>query len=212
MPRVTWDAVGERFYEIGVDRGVLYPTSALGIAWSGLISVSETPSGGEPRPFYIDGIKYVNISAAEEFEAAIGAFSSPSEFSACDGVSRIQNGLLVTNQPRKPFGLSYRSNLGNDTDGMDHAYKIHLVYNALAAPSQRANNTIDDSVNPSIFNWSITTLPPAITGYKPTAHLVIDSRYTDPAKLSEIEDLLYGTVATSSSLPTPDELIAIFNA
>lgn len=212
MPRVTWDVIGERFYEIGVDRGVLYPTSALGIAWSGLISVSETPSGGEPRPFYIDGIKYVNISAAEEFEAAIGAFSSPSEFAPCDGVARIQNGLLVTNQPRKPFGLSYRSNLGNDTDGMDHAYKIHLVYNALAAPSQRANNTIDDSVNPSIFNWSITTLPPAITGYKPTAHLVIDSRYTDPAKLSEIEDLLYGTVATSSSLPTPDELIAIFNA
>ena len=209
MPRLSWDAVGERFYEIGVDRGVLYPTDELGVVWDGLISVSETPSGGAAKPFYLDGLKFANIAAAEEFEATIVAFGSPLEFSVCDGVSRIQNGLLVTNQPRKSFGFSYRSNLGNDTEGTDHAYKIHLVYNALAAPSQRANNTINDSVNPSTFSWSITTLPPSIIGYKSTAHLVIDSRYIDPGILSDIEDILYGSAAAIASLPTPDELIAI---
>lgn len=212
MPRLTWDAVGERFYEIGVDRGVLYPTSELGVSWSGLISVSESPSGGSPRPFYIDGIKYVNVSSAEEFEGTIVAFGSPFEFAPFDGIARIQNGLLVTNQPRKSFGLSYRSNVGNDSNGNEHAYKIHLVYNALAAPSQRTNASIDDGVSPSTFSWSITTLPPSITGYKPTAHLVIDSRYTDSEILSEIEDLLYGTEAISASLPTPGDLIAIFEA
>lgn len=211
MPRLTWSAVGERYYETGVDRGVLYVGNQLGVAWTGLISVSESPSGGEARPYYIDGVKFLNISSAEEYEATVNAFSSPPEFGPCDGTISIKNGLFVTQQPRKSFGLSYRTKLGNDIDGSDHAYKIHLVYNALAAPAQRDNNSLGDSVDPNTLSWSITTLPPSITGYKPTAHLVVDSRYTTSAVLTNVEDILYGTDANSARLPNPDELIAIFN-
>lgn len=211
MPRLTWSAVGERFYETGVDRGVLYVNGIYGVAWTGLTSVAESPSGGEARPYYIDGVKFLNISSAEEFEATINAFYRPLEFGPCDGTASIQNGLFVTQQPRKSFGLSYRTKLGNDVDGSDHAYKIHLVYNALAAPSERSNNTLGDSADPSVFSWAITTLPPSITGFKPTAHLVIDSRSTDPSVLSNVEDILYGNEANTAHLPSPDELIAIFN-
>jgi hypothetical protein len=211
LPRITWNSMGQRFFETGVDRGVLYVDSNPGVAWVGLTSVSESPSGGDPRPYYIDGVKYLNLATAEEFEATINAFQSPLEFGPCDGTLSIQNGLFVTQQPRKSFGLSYRTRLGNDVDGADHAYKIHLVYNALAAPSQRSNNSLGGEVNPTTFSWAITTRPPAITGYKRTAHLVIDSRLTDPAVLTEIEDLIYGSEANQPQLPTPDELIAIFS-
>lgn len=211
MARLSWDSVGKRFYEAGVDRGVLYVGALPGVPWTGLISVAEFPSGGEPKAYYIDGMKYLNISSAEEFGATIEAFDSPSEFAQCDGIAPIQNGLFVTQQPRKSFGLSYRTKIGNDVDGLKYAYKIHLVYNALAAPSSRANRSIGQSAEASTFSWSVTTLAPKITGYKPTAHLVIDSRSTSSTVLASVEDILYGTDASAPRLPTPDELIAIFS-
>lgn len=209
--RLVWGARTERFFETGVDNGVLYTTDSLGVAWSGLISVSESPSGGEARPFYLDGVKYLNIASAEEYEATIVAFNSPSEFNGCDGIVPINNGLLATNQPRKSFGLSYRSRVGNDVDGVGHAYKIHLVYNALAAPSQKNNQTISDSTDPTRYSWNITTLPPDITGYKRTAHFIIDSREAPELVLAELLDILYGTEATSARLPDTEELLEIFS-
>lgn len=211
MPRLSWDGVGERLYETGVDRGVLYVSDAPGVAWPGLISVDESPSGGEAKPHYIDGVKYLNISAAEEFEATLNSFYSPVEFGPCDGVVSVQNGLFATQQPRKQFGFSYRTKVGNDVHGSDYAYKIHLVYNALAAPSSRNNSTLGDSADPSTFSWAITTLPPSITGYKRTSHLVIESRSTDPTILANVEDVLYGDDSDAASLPSPDDLIAIFD-
>lgn len=211
MARLNWSAVGERFYETGVDRGVLYVADIPGVAWTGLTSVSESPTGGEAKAYYIDGVKYLNLSAAEEFEATVEAFASPPEFGPCDGTISIQNGLFVTQQPRKPFGLSYRTKIGNDIDGTDHAYKIHLIYNALAAPSARSNGTMGDSTDPIGLSWAITTLPPAMTGYKPTAHFVIDSRLTPMEILIEVEDILYGSNASSSRLPSAQELVGIFN-
>jgi hypothetical protein len=212
VTRLSWNAPGERFYETGVSRGVLYTEGSDGVAWVGLISVAESPSGGEPRPYYIDGYKYLNLSSAEEFAATISAFGSPPEFEPCDGTKAIQNGLFVTNQPRKQFGLSYRTQVGNDTNGPDHGYKIHIVYNALASPPQRNYSSIDDSVRPLTLEWSITTLAPMITGYKPTAHMVIDTRYTSLGLLGTIEDILYGNESTAPRLPDVDELIAIFTA
>lgn len=210
MPRLTWDAYGTRFFESGVDRGVLYIPSDPGVSWPGLVSVTENPSGGEPKAFYQEGIKYLNIAGAEEFEATINAFSAPREFEPCDGNVHIQNGLYVTQQRRQSFGFSYRTMIGNDADGADHAYKIHLVYNALAAPTQRSRNSRGSSTDPSVFSWAITTLPPAITGYRRTAHLIIDTRYTDSEVLSAFEDTLYGSESEFPSLPTPDDVIGLF--
>jgi hypothetical protein len=178
----------------------------------GLVSVSESTNGGEARQYYIDGVKYLNLSSAEEFEATINAFSAPLEFAPCDGSLKINHGLYVTHQPRKSFNLSYRTRVGNDTEGPDHGYKLHLVYNALAAPANRNYNTTSDSVNPMTHSWTITTLPPAITGYKRTAHLVIDSRETSAELMAEIEDILYGNESTAARMPDPDELIDIFTA
>lgn len=209
MPRITWQAQGERFFEMGVDRGVLYLQLNNGKPWPGLISVSESPSGGEAKPYYFEGVKYLNVSANEEYAATITSFYPPEEFLNCDGVVKLQNGLLVPHQPRKQFGLSYRTRVGNEVAGADFAYKIHLVYNALAAPSSRPNETIGGNADPSNFSWAITTRPPAITGYRPTAHLVVDTRYTDPEILAELEDLLYGTDESFATIPTPDELIAL---
>lgn len=208
--RLAWGTFGERYYESGLDRGVLYVTADAGVAWSGLISVSENPTGGAPRPFYIDGVKYLNVASAEEFEATLVAFASPAEFGPCEGVVSVHTGLFVTHQRKQSFGLSYRTRIGNDAEQTDHGYKIHLIYNALAAPTTRNNQSINDSVDPTAFSWAISTLPPTITGYKRTAHLIVDSRTTDPDILSEVEDLLYGTDEDPPTLPTPDELIAIF--
>ena len=211
MPRLNWFAFGERFYETGVDRGVLY-VDGIGTAWHGLVSVTESPTGAEARPYYLDGIKFLNLSSAEEFEATLNALHSPPEFAPCDGMAAVSNGLFATQQPRKTFGLSYRTKIGNDTEGPEHAYKIHIVYNALSGPSERANNTQGDSAAPVIFSWHITTLPPAMTGYKPTAHFVIDSRTTSPALLSDVEDILYGDDAGAASLPSAQALIDMFSA
>lgn len=212
MTRLDWNAVGSRFYEMGVDRGVLYVGSDPGVAWTGLLSVAESPNGGEARPYYLDGEKYLNLSTAEEFAATVTALGAPKEFDICDGRRSIQNGLIVTHQPRVQFGLSYRTRIGNDIQGIDHGYKIHLVYNALAGPADRSHASLGAEANPSSLGWSITTLAPTITGYKPTAHLVVDSRYTDPDVLSAVEGVLYGDDAVNASLPSPDDLIAIFNA
>lgn len=210
MTRLVWGSVGERFFETGVDQGVLYLPSQPGVVWNGLISVAESPSGGQPRPYYLDGIKYLNLSTAEEFEATIVALSRPAEFAECDGWAQIHNGLFATQQQRSSFGFSYRTLVGNDEVSSDLGYKIHLVYGALAAPSARNNGSLNNSGTPSSFAWRITTLPPHITGYKRTAHLVIDSRLADPLVLAEVEDLLYGTDVSAPEMPTPDELIAIF--
>lgn len=210
MSKLVWDVAGTRFYESGVDRGVLYAPLFDGVAWNGLISVSESPTGGEAKPYYIDGIKFINLSAAEEFEAILTAFSKPREFNDCDGVSRVHTGLFVTQQKRQSFGLSYRTRLGNDILGIDYGYKIHLVYNVLAAPSGINNNTLSDEVEPINYSWHLTTLAPEITGFKPTAHFVIDSKLSSAANLTEIENILYGSAVAAPRLPTVDELIAIF--
>lgn len=212
MASIVWGAVGERLYHDGVDRGVLYVANKPGVPWNGLIAVTETPSGGEERPYYIDGFKHLNLSGVEEFAATIEAYTYPNEFEACDGSEEIFNGLFLTQRPRQSFGLSYRTKIGNDVSGLEHGYKIHLVYNALAAPSNRVNSTVDDSVNPETFNWSISTRPIFVPGYKPTSHFVVDSRFTDPLVLADLEAVLYGSDMETPHLPTQEELFNLFAA
>ncbi len=214
MTRLMWNAAGERIFEAGVDRGVLYIEGEVGVPWNGLISVSESPSGGKVTPYYIDGIKYFNHVSLEEFEAAIEAYTYPEEFAECDGTKLVKNGLFATQQRKKSFGLAYRTKVGNDNDGIDHGYKLHVVYNATAEPTNRSNNTISDSVEPFNFNWSIFTKPSVFTGYKPTAHFVIDSRTTPPTLLGQIENILYGSDVDglTSRLPSADELLYIFDS
>lgn len=209
MTRVEWDTPGERIYENGVDRGMLY-IDYLGVAWSGLISVNESPSGGEARPFYLDGIKYMNLSAAEEYEATIVALSSPPEFAACDGVANLQNGLFASQQPRISFGLSYRTLISDDMNP-ERGYKIHIVYGALAAPAERQHNTLNDQAAPLQISWHITAAPdPGITGIKPTSHFVVDSTLTDPELLDELEGFLYGTELEVPYIPYAADLIEMF--
>lgn len=211
MAKLVWGAAGERRYETGVDRGVLYLDSGA-YPWNGLTAVKETPSGGEATPFYIDGFKYLNLASAEEFEATLEAFSSPLAFDACDGTSSIRNGLYVTQQPRLPFDFSYRSLIGNDVDGQDHGYKLHIVYGALAAPSEQSNETISDKPTPNVFSWKITTLPPKTSGhnYRPTAHFVVDSTQAPAALLSSLEDMMYGTDLSIPRIPSAQELLDLF--
>lgn len=209
MSRITWDDPGKRFYEVGVDRGVLYPPGGAGVPWNGLKAVKVRPSGGTPKGYYLDGIKYLNASSPEDFEATITAFTYPDEFAQCDGTIRVHSGLFVTEQPRKEFGLSYRTKIGSDLDP-SYGYKIHIVYNVLAAPSQKAFETIGGSVDPLDFEWDITTRPPTMAGVKRTAHVEIDTRSANPAAISDVEDVLYGTDAVAAALPTLAELIDIF--
>lgn len=193
MAKLVWGAEGERQFEAGCDRGVLYLPGEPGVAWTGLKAVRESPIGGEPQPYYIDGLKYANIAAAEEFAATINAFSSPKEFAACDGSVMLAAGLFATQQPRKEFGLSYRTRVGDDINGVESGYKIHLVYNALASASDRPNTTMSNSIAPLDLSWSITTRPPtAFYGYKPTSHLVITTKDLDLGILAELESILYG--------------------
>ena len=210
MSKLSWGTAGDRFYEAGADRGVLYASGEVGVAWNGLISVSEAPSGGEPNPHYIDGFKYVNLAAAEEFVATIEAFSSPNEFAKCDGTAQIHAGLFITQQPRKIFGLCYRTMVGNDLDGLGYGYKLHLVYNALASPSSRDNQTLSDSANPIILSWGITTNPPPLADNKPTAHLLIDSRYTPEGLMLYLEDILYGSDTSEPYMSSPQEFVDLF--
>ena len=210
MAKLSWGNVTERAYEAGVDRGVLYPITGQGVVWNGLTAVQESPSGGTPTPYYLDGIKYLNVASSEDFEGSISAYSSPVEFALCNGSGSIANGLLVTQQPRTSFGFSYRTMLGNAVYGLDRFYKIHLVYNALAAPNSQDNSTIGSSTSPVIFIWQITTLPVLSVGYKPSAHYVIDASIVPTELLSILEDILYGTNTSAPRMPTPTELLALF--
>lgn len=211
MSRIAWNAAGSRFYEAGVDRGVLYIGTAAGVPWSGLISVDENPTGGEAKPYYIDGEKYLNMSSNEEFEATIRAYTYPVEFSECDGSSRVRDGLFFGQQGRKTFGFCYRTKIGNDLNGVDHGYKLHLVYNALATPSSKSISTFGDSPEASDFSWNLSTKSRKVSGYRSTAYVVVDSRYTHPVTLGSIEDILYGSDSGISRLPTPEELVTIFD-
>lgn len=217
MPRLEWDKVSERFYETGNDHGVLYlqdTTGAypLGVAWNGLVSVSESPSGAESNPQYADNIKYLELKGAEEFGATIEAFTYPDEWMECDGSAEPVEGVVVAQQVRKPFGFVYRSRIGNDTQGDDLGYKLHLIYNALASPSEKAYTTVNESPEPLTFSWEITTTPIAVTGHRPTAAITIDSTKADASKLAALEDILFGSDSSEPKLPTPDEVITMMSA
>lgn len=214
MAELTWDEVGERLYETGVDRGVLYLPDAQGeyvegYPWNGLTTITESPSGAESNPQYADNIKYLNLVSAEEFGATIEALTYPDEFGQCDGTAEPQPGIYLGQQGRRTFGLAYRTRLGNDLDGTDHGYKLHLVYGALAAPSEKAYATINDSPEAITFSWEVSTTPVSVDGFKPTSLLTIDSTKVDAADLTALEEILYGTVGDDARLPLPDEVIAL---
>ena len=214
MPKLVWDKTGERFYETGVDRGVLYPqavggTYPKGYVWNGLTAVTESPSGAEAEPLYADNIKYLNLVSAEEFGANIEAYTYPDEFAACDGSAEISEGVVIGQQNRKPFGLSYRTIKGNDTDGQDHGYKLHLIYGALAAPSEKGYSTVNDSPDAILFSWDVTTTPVDVPGFKPSASLTIDSTSVTPEVMKKIEDVLYGEAEGEARLPLPAEIMEL---
>ena len=216
MAELAWDASGERLYETGVEKGVLYPEVSgaypLGVAWNGLITVTESPSGGEPSPVYADNIKYLNLMSAEEFAATIEAYTYPEEFAACDGSADIATGVSIGQQSRSAFGVCYKTTLGNDEDGIDHGYKLHLVYGAKAAPSEKGYQSINESQEAITFSWEVSTTPVAVTGKKPTASLTVDSTKVDANTLATLEDILYGTIQADARLPLPDEVAALFAA
>ena len=215
MPKIKWDQTGERLYETGVSKGVLYPyannTYAKGVAWNGLINVSESPEGAEATPLYADNIKYLNLMSAEEFKATIEAYTYPDEFAACNGEASLEEGVSIGQQKRSQFGLSYQTKIGNDVNS-ELGYKIHLIYGALAAPSEKAYATINDSPEAITFSWEISTTPVEVPGFKPTASLVIDSTKVDPTKLAEFEKKLYGDETNEAALPLPSEVAALFHA
>lgn len=216
MTALTWDQVGERLFETGVDKCVLYIPDASGTyvngyAWNGITSITESPSGAESSKQYADNMVYLNLVSAEEFSATLEAFMWPDEFNQCDGTAEPEPGVFVGQQTRKTFGLCYRTRLGNDVDSTDHGYKLHLIYGALAAPSEKAYSTINDSPEATTFSWEITTTPVNVAGLKPTAQLTIDSTQVAAADLTELENFLYGTVGTEPSLPLPDSVIAVFS-
>lgn len=216
MATLYWDQSGERFFETGVDKGVLYlPNSAgaytNGVAWNGLTSVTESPTGAEPNAMYADNIKYLNMYSAEEFGATLEAYTYPDEFAQFDGLATPYNGVTVGQQSRKRFGLSYRTRLGNDIDGDDLGHKLHLIYGCQASPSEKAYNTVNDSPEAITFSWEIATTPVSVTGYKPTSILTVDSTKVDPTALATLENFLYGTAGTNPSLPLPDAVLALFS-
>ena len=216
MTKLNWDVQGERYYETGVSKGVLYPFKegkySKGVAWNGLTAVTESPSGAEPTPLYADNIKYLNLLSNEEFAATVEAYTYPDEFAECDGSAELAAGVSVGQQKRIPFGMSYVTKIGNDTDGQDHGYKIHLIYGALAKPSQKNYATINDNPEAITFSWELSTTPVAVPNLKPTACITIDSTKVEPAKLKKIEDKLYGTESEEAALPTPAELAALIAA
>lgn len=217
MTKLVWDETGKRLYETGVKMGVLYVQGEggvykKGVAWNGLTAVTESPSGAEANPMYADDIKYLNLFSAEEFGATIEAYTYPEEFEQCDGSASISTGVTIGQQERKQFGLCYRTTLGNDTDGNDHGYKIHLIYGAKASPSEKAYATINDSPEAITFSWELSTTPVSVTGYKPTANLVIDSTKVDKEKLAKLEAMLYGDTSSEPTLPLPDKVVEILTS
>lgn len=213
MAAITWDATGERLFETGVDHGVLYPISSSGtynngVAWNGLSAITESPSGAEATAVWADNIKYVNLLSAEEFGATVEAYTYPDEFAICDGTAELVDGVIVGQQARKVFGLCYRTKIGNDVDGNDHGYKLHIIYGAQASPSEKAYSTINDSPEAISFSWELTTTPVNVTGMNATSYLVIDSTKCDAEKLTALEKILYGSAEpdTAPRLPLPDEI------
>ena len=210
MAKLAWDQTGERYYETGVKMGVLYPQVAgaypKGVAWNGLTAVTESPSGAEATPLYADDIKYLNLMSTEDFGATIEAYTYPDEFAECDGSSSIATGVMIGQQKRNAFGLCYRTVLGNDVDNNEYGYKLHIIYGALAAPSEKAYATINDSPEAITFSWEVTTTPVNVTGAKPTASVTIDSTKADPTKLAALEAILYGSEDQEARLPLPDEI------
>ena len=221
MAKIVWDKSSERLYETGVKNGVLYVqgtggTYTKGVAWNGLASVTESPSGAEPTPLYADDIKYLNLLSTEEFGATIEAYTYPDEFAECDGSKSLAAGVYIGQQARKAFGMCYKTTLGNDTEGNDHGYKLHIIYGALAAPSEKAYETINDSPEAITFSWEISTTPVNVKGSKPTATIVIDSTKANPEKLAALEVILFGADApngegtgTDPRLPLPDEIATL---
>lgn len=216
MSKLVWDATGERFYETGVKMGVLYVQEAgaypKGVVWNGLTAVTESPSGAEATPLYADDIKYLNLMSNEEFGATIEAYTYPDEFAVCDGSASLAEGVYIGQQSRKAFGMCYRTVVGNDVSNNDYGYKLHLIYGALAAPSEKAYATINDSPEAITFSWEVTTTPVNVTGHKPTASITIDSTKVDKAKLAALEAILYGSESEEARLPLPDEIAELMAA
>ena len=214
MSKLVWDQIGERTYETGVDRGVLFPRQSdgqytKGVAWNGLTAVNENPSGAEATAIYADNQQYLNLIAAEKFGATVEAYMYPEEFEECDGSVALATGVYITQQARKVFGLAYRSLIGNDVEGTDYGYKLHLVYGCTAAPSQKSRATVNESPEAMTMSWELNTTPVAVTGHKPTAHIVIDSTKVDAEKLAALEAILYGSETEEARLPMPDEIVEL---
>lgn len=217
MSKMKWDQTGERLYETGVKQGALYPQGPdgqykTGVPWNGLISVSENPSGAEPTALWADDTKYLTLMSIEEFGATIEAYTYPDEFAECDGSAEIEDGIFIGQQSRKPFGLVYKTTLGNDTEGNDYGYKLHIIYGALASPSEKNYQSINESPEANTFSWEVTTTPVEVTGFKPTSQVVINSKKVDPLALKLIEDVLYGTDSQEPTLLLPDEIKALLSA
>lgn len=212
MAKVSWDNPGERYFEAGVDRAVLYVKDKPGVPWNGLQSVTHSPVGGTTTAYFIDGINHLNEVLGEQFAGSIQAFTYPEEFEECNGVDADDSGISFSGQSRQPFNLTYRTLLGNDTQGTDYGYKIHLVYNATVTPTQEAYNTMSADVNPLSFSWPIVTSPVLIPPRKPTAKLSLNSTRTDPDILSELEEILYGTETSTPRMPSMHEIMTLFDA
>ena len=213
MAVLTWDQTGEKLYETGVQKGVLYPLDGAvygkGVAWNGLTAVNETPSGAESTKLYADDIKYLDIRSAEEFGATIEAYSSPEEFDACDGTAELANGVNIGQQNRKGFGFCYRSTIGNDTEYNNYGYKLHIIYGLTASPSERSYSTVNDSPEAATLSWEVSSTPVNVAGFKPTSIVTINSKKINPEALKEIEDALYGTESVEPKILLPDEIKAI---
>lgn len=215
--RIGWGQAGSKIFETGTDRGVVY-VDGVGYPWVGLVSVNEEPEGGAPKPYYLDGVKYIHSAGLEEFAATIEAYTYPDEFMYCDGTAPMMTGMFITQQPRKPFDFTYRTMVGNDIEGIAHGYKLHLVYNAMATPSSKTYGTLSDSPEPSTFSWSISTKREKFEnleqfGTKFGAHVVVDSRTTYPWAMEALENFLYGRAGAEGSqphMPTSEELIQLF--
>ena len=216
MSKLVWDQSGKRLYETGVDHGVLYPIQtggvySKGVAWNGLTAVTESPSGAAVNDIYADNMKYLGLVGAEKFGATVEAYTYPDEFAECDGSVELVKGATIGQQNRKVFGMVYRTVIGNDVDGNEHGYKLHLIYGATAAPSEKAYNTINEDPEAITFSWELSTTPVNVTGHKPTASLTIDSTKADPTKLAELEKILFGDTETEPRLPLPDEIAQLLN-
>ena len=216
MAKLEWDKSGERLFETGVNKGVLYVQEGTaypkGVAWNGLTAVTESPSGAEATALYADDIKYLNLTSAEEFGGTIEAYMYPDEFKSCNGEVDLTDGVSIGQQARKPFGFCYRTTIGSDTDGNDHGYKLHLIYGALASVSEKAYATINDSPEAITFSWEFATTPVNVTGHKPTSLLTVDSTKVDSTKLAALEAALYGTDEKEAYLPLPDEVVTLLAA